>query len=139
MRKRIIAITAAATGVLLVGGGAVAAFAGASDAGNEFDESGDSSTAITGIALERATAAAIAAAGAGTVTESELGGDEAAYEIELMLDAGESVDVMLDDNFKVLNVTSNAQEGDGDGEAADDASQPNEARDGDGDGETADD
>ena len=103
MRKRVIGITAAAAGALLVAGGTVAAFA-----------------------------AAVAAAGPGTVTESEAGGDEAAYEIELQLDAGGSVDVRLDEHFDVVGVSPN-------NESANDTSQQSEPPQGDGDGETADD
>jgi hypothetical protein len=131
MRKRMIGITAAAAGALLVAGGTVAAFAvaGGDDGA---DGAGDSSTAITGTELEQATAAAVAAAGPGTVTESEAGGDEAAYEIELQLDAGGSVDVRLDEHFNVVGVSPN-------NESANDTTQQSEPPQGDGDGETADD
>ncbi len=116
----------------------MAAVAVTGGTGDESDSHEDSSTAITGTALDQATAAAIAAAGAGTVTESEAGGDEAAYEIELKLDSGGSVDVRLDDHFTVVDVSPNSDQGDGDGESADDSTQQNEGPQGDGDGETAD-
>ncbi|RZU64546.1 hypothetical protein EV379_0846 [Microterricola gilva] len=108
MRKRMIGITAAVAGAVLITGGTVAALA---TTGGETDSPSDSSTAITGPALERATAAAVAAAGAGTVTESEAGGDEAAYEIELKLDSGGSVDVRLDNSFTVVGVAPNVEHG----------------------------
>jgi hypothetical protein len=139
MRKRMVGITAAAAGAVLVVGGTLTAFATTGGSGSETDGPGDSSSAITGAALDQATAAAVAAAGAGTVTESEAGGDEAAYEIELKLDSGGSVDVRLDDNFKVINVTPNSEKGDRDGGTADHATQQNEGPQGDGDGEVADD
>ncbi|GAA5203327.1 MULTISPECIES: hypothetical protein [Microbacterium] len=137
MRKRMIGIVSTAAALTLVAGGtvtAIAATGGLSGGGND-----DSSTAITGPALDRATAAAIAAAGPGTVTESEAGGDEAAYEIELKLDAGGSVDVRLDSSFTVTGVSSNDEQGDDHGKGADDSSNHNEGPQGDGDGETADD
>ena len=59
---------------------------------------------ITGNALERASAAALAYVGEGRVTDSEVGDEEGYYEIEITLDDGSEVDVHLDENFKVLSV-----------------------------------
>jgi hypothetical protein len=57
---------------------------------------------ITGAALERASAAALAHTGGGTVTDSEAGDEEGAYEIEVTLADGTQVDVHLDDAFNVI-------------------------------------
>lgn len=136
MRKRMIGIISTAAALTLVAGGTVAALG--ATGGLPGGSGDDSSTAITGPALDRATTAAIAAAGPGTVTESEAGGDEAAYEIELRLDAGGSVDVRLDSTFTVTGVSPNVEHGDEHGKTGDDSSQK-EGPQGDGDGETADD
>lgn len=58
---------------------------------------------ITGTALERASAAALAYIGEGRVTDSEIGDEEGYYEIEIRLNNGREVDVHLDENFNVLS------------------------------------
>ena len=54
---------------------------------------------------EKASAAALAAVGGGTVTDAGLGdGDDGyAFDVEVALPNGEDVDVELDENFKVTN------------------------------------
>jgi len=59
---------------------------------------------ITGSALERASAAALAYIGEGRVTDSEIGDEEGYYEIEIRLNNGREADVHLDENFNVLSV-----------------------------------
>lgn len=59
---------------------------------------------ITGSALERASAAALAHIGEGRVTDSEIGDEDGYYEIEIRLNNGREADVHLDENFKVLSV-----------------------------------
>lgn len=131
MKKRAIWITSAAAGTALVLSGAAVAFASTGGfAGDASDES-DSAKALTGTVLDQASAAAIAAAGGGTVAEAEEGDDgTSAYEVEVRLDDGTSIDVTLDANFAVLGTSTD--EGDS-GEPAEEGPQ------GDGDGETADD
>jgi uncharacterized membrane protein YkoI len=58
---------------------------------------------LTGSALEKATAAALARTGGGTVVETETGDDGAAYEVEVRLADGTEVEVSLDENFKVMD------------------------------------
>lgn len=58
---------------------------------------------ITGSALERASAVALAHIGEGRVTASEIGDEEGYYEIEITLDNGHEVDVHLDEDFNVLS------------------------------------
>ena len=62
--------------------------------------SGDGDTPLTGSDLDRATQAALAHTGGGTVLESEAG-DDAPYSVEIKLDDGTVVDVKLDESFNV--------------------------------------
>ena len=77
---------------------------GNSAAAEEEDETGieEEDIAITGNALEQASAAALNYIGEGKVTDSEVGDEEGYYEIEITLDNGQEVDVHLDENFNVL-------------------------------------
>jgi uncharacterized membrane protein YkoI len=94
-------IVGGAVAVAVIGGGATAVLAQAN--------SGDD-TPLTGEPLEKATAAALAATGGGTVTETEVGDDGAAYGVEITLDDGRQVEVNLGPDFNVIN-----QEADDDG------------------------
>jgi hypothetical protein len=60
-------------------------------------------TPITGPALQRASAAALAHTGQGKVTATEVGDEEGYYEVEVTLDSGKQVDVHLDRNFHVID------------------------------------
>ena len=93
MRKRTI-ITITAVGALAAGGTAIAA--GDDDATEK---------PISGSALERAKAAALAAE-PGRVTGTEVGDEESYYEVEVTRPDGSQVDVQLDRDFNV--VTSKA-------------------------------
>jgi hypothetical protein len=84
----------------LAGGGAAWATAGG----------GDDAERLTGEPLRKASAAALAHLGGGTVTEAEIGDDGAAYGVEVRLDDGSTVEVNLDESFKVIG-----QEADDDG------------------------
>ena len=95
MKKTKVLLIAAA---LLV----VAAIPAIAQAGNGASESGDTDTPITEPALEQATAAALDHLGEGTVTETEVGDEESMYEVEVMLDNGNQVDVQLDETFRVV-------------------------------------
>lgn len=76
---------------------------------------GDSDEPITGPALDKAIAAALEHTGGGTVTETEIGDDGAAYGVEVRLDDGRQVEVNLDENFNVIG-----QEDDDDGATGND-------------------
>jgi uncharacterized membrane protein YkoI len=89
-RKRWIA--GAVLAVAAVGGGTGFAIASA----------GDDDQPLTGSALDQATAAALAHTGGGTVLETEVGDDGAAYGVEIRLDDGSVVEVALDANFEVI-------------------------------------
>jgi uncharacterized membrane protein YkoI len=89
-------IAIAAVAVLAVGGTAIAGAAGGGD-----DDATDK--AISGQALDRASSAALAETGGGKVTETEVGDEEGAYEVEVTRADGSQVDVHLDKDFKVLS------------------------------------
>ena len=98
-------IALAAVAVLAVGGAAIAGAAGGDDDGSD--------TPIAGKDLDRASAAALAETGGGKVTETEVGDEEGAYEVEVTRADGSQVDVHLDEDFNVLG---SAGDDDGSGE-----------------------
>ena len=69
---------------------------------------------ITGTALTRASEAALAETGGGQVTETEVGDEDAYYEVEVTLPDGRQVDVHLDRSFAVVTSTADADDSDGD-------------------------
>ena len=94
-KVRWIAGGVAAAALVVAGAGVAAASGGGDDDGSD--------TAITGAALDRASAAALAETGGGRVTETESGDEESAYEVEVTLDDGSQVDVQLDKSFSVVS------------------------------------
>jgi len=75
------------------------------------DEGGDGDDQpITSPALDECTAAALAEHPGGTVTETEVGDDGAAYGVEVRFENGSQVEVNLDENCVVIG-----QEADDDG------------------------
>jgi uncharacterized membrane protein YkoI len=100
-------IAAAALAAVAVGGAAIAGAAG----GGEDGPGGDK--AITGSALDKASAAALRSTGGGKVTGSEVGDEESYYEVEVTRDDGSQIDVQLDRGFHVVG--SNADHEDADG------------------------
>ena len=93
MNKRTKMIAAAALGLGAVGAGTGIALAGGG---------GDDNGPITGTALQKASAAALAHTGGGHVTETEVDDEESYYEVEVTLDDGSQVDVQLDTHFTVV-------------------------------------
>ncbi|MCU1445619.1 hypothetical protein [Cryobacterium sp.] len=83
-------------GAVILVGGSIAA--NADGQGEDAPE-----TAITGSAFDRASAAALAHAGEGRVTGTEIGDEESYYEVEVTLDDGTEVDVQLDKGFAVVD------------------------------------
>ncbi len=71
---------------------------------------GEREAAITGAALGKASAAALAYVGEGWVTETEVGDEDGYYEVEITRDNGSQVDVQLDENFKVLGQEADSDE-----------------------------
>jgi hypothetical protein len=74
----------------------------------------ENETPITGPALEKASAAALAHIGGGRVTGTEVGDEESTYEVEITLDNGDQVDVQLDDNFRVVGDEADVESEPGD-------------------------
>jgi uncharacterized membrane protein YkoI len=62
----------------------------------------DADAPLTGATLDQAVAAALQETGGGTVTETEVGDDGAAYGVEVRLDDGREVEVGLDRQFEVI-------------------------------------
>jgi hypothetical protein len=60
-------------------------------------------TPITGEALTKASQAALAFTGGGTVTATEVGDEESYYEVEVTRADGSQTDVQLNDNFLVVS------------------------------------
>jgi hypothetical protein len=110
MQRRTKWITGGAVAVAVIGGGTGIGLAASG---------GDDDKPLTGSTLDDAVAAALDETGGGTVTETEVGDDGAAYSVEVRLDDGRQVEVNLDENFNVIG-----QEADDDG--ANDQDGPND-------------
>ncbi len=85
----------AAVAALALGGAAIAGAAGGEGEGSE--------KPITGSALDKASQAALQHTGGGQVTDTEVGDEEGAYEVEVKRPDGSSVDVHLDSQFNHLS------------------------------------
>ena len=83
-------------------------------------QGGDTDEPLSGTNLERATQAALEHTGGGTVIETEVGDDGAAYGVEVQLDDGSVVEVQLDENFQVTGDEADDDGAADDGEADDD-------------------
>jgi uncharacterized membrane protein YkoI len=97
-KTRLIAGGVAVAALVAAGAGVAAASGGGDDDGTD--------KAISGAALDKASAAALAETGEGQVTETEVGDEESYYEVEVTLDDGSQVDVQLDESFKVVSSSS---------------------------------
>jgi len=104
MKKRVL-IGALCIAALGAGG---AAIAGAASGGDDND---GGEHAITGTALDRASAAALQATGGGKVTETEVGDEESYYEVEVTRDDGSQVDVQLDRSFDIVGQKADHEDG----------------------------
>jgi uncharacterized membrane protein YkoI len=82
-----------------IGAAAVAIGAGIASAQPDDGEG----TPITGEALTKASQAALAFTGGGTVTATEVGDEESYYEVEVTRADGSQTDVQLNDNFLVVS------------------------------------
>jgi uncharacterized membrane protein YkoI len=94
---------------------AVAVTAGMAVAHGDDDNEGPD-VPITGAALDRASAAALAETGEGKVTGTEVDDEESYYEVEVTLDDGSQVDVQLDKAFKVVSSDADHEDGSEPGE-----------------------
>ena len=104
--KRTTKIIAGAAATFAVAGSAGVAAAGTEDAAEGPD------TAITGDALQRAEAAALAETGGGRVSATEVGDEESYYEVEVTLEGGGQVDVQLDESFAVVGSAEDVEHSD---------------------------
>lgn len=95
-RNRKIIAAAASVAALGAGGAAIASATGV------VGDDDESEKAITGSALERASAAALEHTGGGRVSETEVGDEESLYEVEVTLPDGSQTDVQLDERFNVV-------------------------------------
>ncbi|MFC5994864.1 PepSY domain-containing protein [Pseudonocardia hispaniensis] len=110
----------AAAAAVAVGAGAAAALPGATPgaaavsvaAAQDTDGPETPDVPLTGSDLERATKAALAHTGGGTVTETETGDDAAAYGVEIRTPDGRHVEVNLDRDFAVTGQEADDNDGD---------------------------
>ena len=109
MPRRLLVIVVAllATGAIAVGAIALA--------------SGDSDVNVTGTQADRAVKAALSATGGGTANSVELDSEDGAkWEVEVTQPDGTTVDVRLDDDFKVVVIEEDSEAPDDDDAGADD-------------------
>ena len=137
MQKKTLWITAAAAGAVIILGGTGIAFA-ATDGFEQEDDNRDSSVSETSddtatddttsapIAegwLDKASAAALEAAGGGTVTGADVSDDaDHTYSVDVRREDGTEVDVELDRSFAVVRLDEDVQD-------AQDAAEPLDAED----------
>src|SRR4249920_2580685 len=101
-RNRKTAIVAAGVlAVAAIGGGAAIAAGGDDGSGSP----------ITGDALAKAKAAALAETGGGKVTGTEVGDEESYYEVEVTKADGSRVDVQLNKAFTVVGSKDDGKDG----------------------------
>ena len=86
---------------IAIGAGAVVAVV-AIGAGVSVAAGGDDDAPLRGDSYDRATAAALEETGGGTVLETEVGDDGAAYSVEVRTQDGRVVEVHLDGSFRVI-------------------------------------
>src|SRR4051812_24501995 len=95
----------------VIGGAAaiVAAGAGVAVAGGHTDANEGPDVPITGDALQKASDAALAETGGGTVTGTEVSDEESYYEVEVTRADGSQVDVQLDEHFAVVGSKTDSE------------------------------
>ena len=101
--------------------GAVAVAALGIGSGIAVASSGDDQPPIPARDLEHASAVALDRVGGGTVTGSEVGDEEGAYEVEVTKDDCSKFDVHLDRDFKVIDASP-------DGAADESSNEPNDGK-----------
>ena len=93
-----------------VGGAAAIVVIGAGSFLGVAAATGGDDEPLQGDTKDRAVAAALKSTGGGTVTETEVSDDGAAYEVEVKLPNGSQAEVQLDSDFRV---TGSAADDDG--------------------------
>jgi uncharacterized membrane protein YkoI len=102
MRKKAIAIGAAVVAAAGISGAAIANAGGGEDEGH-----------VSGPTADRASAAALKATGGGTVNEVEAENEQGAtWGVEVTKDDGATVDVFLDENYKVIGIEGDSENAD---------------------------
>lgn len=103
----------ASTKISIVGAALVGTAAGGTGIAVASTDDDGSDVAITGTALEEASAAALDFTRGGRVTGTEVGDEESYYEVEVTRDDGSQVDVQLDESFVVVSseVESGVEDG----------------------------
>ena len=99
------------TGAILAGAGAVVGGGIAVAVASGEDAPPENETSITGEALERASSAALAIVGEGSVTDTEIGDEESLYEVEVTRPDGSQVDVQLDASFNLVETIPDSDTG----------------------------
>lgn len=94
---KVLGATLALAVVIGVAGLGVSSQAGASAVPEEKD------VAITGQAIDKASAAALTHTGQGRVTDTEVSDEESYYEVEVTLSDNSQVDVQLDETFNFVS------------------------------------
>jgi hypothetical protein len=101
--------------------GAVVLLAGVLSAGIAIAAGGGGEEPLTGSTLQKASDAALAHTGGGTVVETETGDDGAAYGVEVRLADGRQIEVNLNAAFEVIGSEADDDSGpDDDGVGGDD-------------------
>ena len=103
-------ITTGVVASMAVGG---AAIAGATSGGGERDDDA-TDKAIAGDARGKAISAALKHTGGGKATETEVGDEEGAYEVEVTRADGSQLDVHLNRDFKVISEAADDDAGEQD-------------------------
>jgi hypothetical protein len=98
-RRVAIILAATVTAAALATGTGLAVAAGGDDA----------ESPISGVALERASRAALDHTGGGRVSDTEVGDEESYYEVEVTRADGVQVDVQLDRSFRVVGDEADAE------------------------------
>lgn len=102
MSKRTRWLLGGVLALTMVGAGVGIGLAETNSEADEQAEGTDSDQPLNGTDREKAEAAALESVGGGTVTETEVGDDGAAYGVEIRRDDGSQVEVNLDESFTVI-------------------------------------
>ena len=99
--------------LLIIGGTVVALAAGGTGVAVGTGGDDGSGQPITGSALQKAEAAALAETGGGKVTATEFRDEEGYYEVEVGREDGSQVDVHLNRHFNVIDSSADGSGSDG--------------------------
>ena len=109
MRARWVKLGAALVVIAALAGGGVA-----------WGTAGDDDESVTGPQADRARAAAIAHVGGGTASEVERAEGGGGWEVEIRRADGSTVEVQLDESYKVLGAANDSEDGEDSGQGEED-------------------